>query len=158
MQVTPSGVRPLQIATSRIEVLADRRFGWIDLTDDLHRAIKDSGVVDGCAMAFCAHTTCTMLINEWEDGALEDLEYRLEQLIPVAAYYAHDDLDVRTENIVEDESANAPTHIFHVIAGRASECIPVTEGELRLGDGQRILFVELDCSRQRRYFVQVLGE
>jgi thiamine phosphate synthase YjbQ (UPF0047 family) len=88
-------------------------------------------------------------------AALEDA---MERIAPVAAYYAHDDLDIRTENLVEDESANAPAHIFHVIAGRASECIPVTDGELALGDGQRILFVELDCSRTRRYCVQVLGE
>jgi thiamine phosphate synthase YjbQ (UPF0047 family) len=88
-------------------------------------------------------------------GALQDA---MERVAPGGAYYAHDDLAVRTENLVEDESANAPAHIFHVIAGRASECIPVTDGELRLGDGQRILFVELDCSRTRRYCVQVLGE
>ena len=52
------------------EVTALERYGYIDLTDELQRAIKDSGVTDGAAIAFCAHTTCALLINEWEDGAL----------------------------------------------------------------------------------------
>jgi secondary thiamine-phosphate synthase enzyme len=147
----------LQIATSRIEVVAERRFGWIDLTDDLHRAIKDSGVVDGCAMAFCAHTTCTILINEWEDGALEDLEYRLEQLIPVAAYYAHDDLDRRTQNLVAEERTNGPAHVAQMILGGTSQFVPVEAGAPVLGTWQRLLLLELDEPKPRTCVFQIWG-
>jgi secondary thiamine-phosphate synthase enzyme len=130
----------------------------LDVTEDVTDLVRSSGVKEGSVLVFSPHTTCCVMVAAPGDATVAALQNAMERIAPVAAYYAHDDLDVRTENLVEDESANAPAHIFHVIAGRASECIPVTNGELRLGDGQRILFVELDCSRPRRYCVQVLGE
>lgn len=89
---------------------------------------------------------------------MDSIQETMGLIAPDGAYYAHDDLDIRTQNLVEDEPANAPAHIFQAIAGSASECVPVRDGELVLGDEQRILFVELDCSRKRRYLVQVVGE
>jgi secondary thiamine-phosphate synthase enzyme len=130
----------------------------LDVTEDVTDLVRTSGVKEGSVLVFSPHTTCCVMVAASGAATVAALQDAMEKIAPVAAYYAHDDLDVRTENLVEDESANAPAHIFHVIAGRASECVPVTGGELRLGDGQRILFVELDCSRQRRYCVQVLGE
>jgi thiamine phosphate synthase YjbQ (UPF0047 family) len=85
------------------------------------------------------------------------LEETMSRLAPDDGYYAHDDLEIRTENLVDDEPANAPAHIFQVLAGKASECIPVVNGSLLLGGEQRVLFVELDSSRERRYCIQVLG-
>jgi thiamine phosphate synthase YjbQ (UPF0047 family) len=41
--------------------------------------------------------------------------------------------------------------------GKASEAIPICSGELMLGQGQRVLFIELDSSRKRRYCIQVIG-
>ena len=130
----------------------------LDVTEDVSDLVRTSGVKEGSVLVFSPHTTCCVMVAAPGTATVAALQDAMERIAPVAAYYAHDDLDVRTENLVDDESANAPAHIFHVIAGRASECIPVTDGELRLGDGQRILLVELDCSRQRRYCVQVLGE
>ena len=62
----------MKSATTTITVSTDGPFEYLDLTDDLRRAVKDAGVTDGMAVAFCAHTTCALLINEWEDGALAD--------------------------------------------------------------------------------------
>ena len=62
----------MKSSTTTIEVAAPERYAFLDLTEDLQRAVKDSGVTDGAAIAFCAHTTCALLINEWEDGALAD--------------------------------------------------------------------------------------
>ena len=42
-------------------------------------------MTEGCAVAFCAHTTCALVVNEWEDGALDDLAQRLETLVPEEA-------------------------------------------------------------------------
>jgi len=54
----------------------------IDVTDELERAVKDSGVTDGCIVAFCAHTTATLVLGEWENGLLEDFRRRLLDLAP----------------------------------------------------------------------------
>ena len=45
-----------------------------------------------------------------------------------------------------------------MLIGGASETIPLQEGRLCLGSYQRVIFVELDHERDRRWFVQVIGE
>jgi thiamine phosphate synthase YjbQ (UPF0047 family) len=94
-------------ATTTIDVSAPERYAYLDLTDDLRRAIKDSGVTDGAVVAFCAHTTCALLINEWEDGAMEDFRARIRALVPDddGHYYAHDDLDRRTRPLAREGDA-----------------------------------------------------
>ena len=59
---------------------------------------------------------------------------------------------------MDDEPANAPAHIAHVFIGKPSESLPVVDGRLQLGDGQRVFFVELDSPRPRRYTIQVVGQ
>ena len=106
----------MKASTSSIQVLPERRRAFVDVTDVLRRAIKDSGVTTGCAVAFCSHTTACLLINEWEDGALDDLQGRLEALVPSDVYYAHDDLDRRTQNLQEgherENGGQAPAPTF----------------------------------------------
>jgi secondary thiamine-phosphate synthase enzyme len=131
----------------------------VDVTDDLRRAIKDSGVTDGCVVAFCAHTTCALLINEWEDGALADLRFRLESLVPADVYYAHDDLERRTQNLQEGhERMNGQAHVSQMILGAASHAIPVLAGEPTLGQWQRLLLLELDEPKDRSIVFHVFGE
>ena len=97
----------MKSSTTTIEVYATDRYEFLDVTDELLRAIKDSGVTDGAAIAYCAHTTCALLINEWEDGAMADFRRALTEMVPdQGVYYAHDDFDVRTQNMHEDERKN----------------------------------------------------
>ncbi len=44
-----------------------------------------------------------------------------------------------------------------MLLGPAGEAIPVRESELQLGQWQRVLFLELDRERDRRWTVQVVG-
>jgi hypothetical protein len=44
-----------------------------------------------------------------------------------------------------------------MLLGTAGESIPVRDGELCLGTWQRVLFLELDRERDRRWIVQVVG-
>jgi secondary thiamine-phosphate synthase enzyme len=144
--------------TVTIQVRPESRYGFVDVTDDLRRAIKDSGVTDGCAVAFCAHTTCALLINEWEDGALSDLRARLEALIPADVYYAHDDLERRTQNLQEGhERMNGQAHVTQMILGATSHAIPVLAGEPALGQWQRLLMIELDEPKERSVVFHVFG-
>ena len=96
--------------TTTIEVTAPERYAYQDLTEELDRAIKDSGVTDGAAIVFCAHTTCALLINEWEDGAMADFRTRMRDLVPDEnLYYAHDDLELRTQNLQESHERRTDT-------------------------------------------------
>ena len=148
----------MRSSTTEIVVRADARHAWVDLTDDLRRAIKDSGVVTGCAVAFVTHTTCALLINEWEDGVMKDLERRLEALVPEADYYAHDDLDVRTQNLLEEgERRNGHSHVTQMIVGGTSHAIPVDGSEPLLGTWQRLVLLELDEPKDRKILFHVFG-
>lgn len=142
------------------EVTALERYGYIDLTDELQRAIKDSGVTDGAAIAFCAHTTCALLINEWEDGALEDFRARVRTLVPDEdEYYAHDDLGRRTQNLAEShERANGHAHVKAMLLSATSHAIPVIAGEPAFGRWQRLILLELDDPKERQISFHVFGD
>jgi secondary thiamine-phosphate synthase enzyme len=146
-------------ATTTIDVGVPERFGYVDLTDELQRAIKDSGVTDGVAVAFCAHTTCALLINEWEDGAHEDFRHRIERLVPQDAYYAHDDLERRTQNLDEShERRNGHSHITSMLLSATSHSIPVAAGEPMFGRWQRLMLFEMDEPKNRSIVFHVFGE
>ncbi len=145
------------ILFQQFETKTGGRLDTVDITDEVMRTVQASGVEEGSVLIFSPHTTCCVLLAAPTSAMRAALEEAMHRLAPEQAYYAHDDLGIRTENLVDDEPANAPAHIFQVMAGKASECIPVAGGELALGPQQRVLFVELDSSRSRRYCVQVLG-
>jgi secondary thiamine-phosphate synthase enzyme len=138
---------------------ATGRLEFLDLTEELRRAVKDSGVTEGCVVAFCAHTTAALLINEWEEGALDDIRARLEVLVPGDVHYAHDDLGRRTQNLQEShERPNGRSHVAQVLLGGSSHAIPVTDGEPRLGRWQRLLLLELDEPKERQVVLHVFGD
>jgi secondary thiamine-phosphate synthase enzyme len=144
--------------TTTVEVTATERYGYLDLTDDLRRAIKDAGVTDGAAIAFCEHTTAALLINEWEDGAMADLRRHLIEQIPHdGVYYAHDDFEVRTQNMNEDERKNGHAHVKAMMLSATSHAIPVVAGEPAFGRWQRLIFLELDEPKERRITFHVFG-
>ena len=149
----------MRSATAIVEVEVGNRYGYLDLTDDLRRAIKDSGVTDGAAIAFCAHTTCALLINEWEDGALEDFRQRVRDLVPEDVYYAHDDLDRRTQNLAEShERRNGHSHVKSMLLSATSHAIPVVAGEPAFGRWQRLILFEMDEPKGRQVTFHVFGE
>lgn len=145
--------------TDTLRVSAEQRLGLVDLTEELRRAVKDSGITTGCAVVFCSHTTAALVINEWESGVHDDLRVRLEALVPGEIYYAHDDLERRTQNLEDDhERPNGRAHVAQMLMGGTSHAIPVSEGEPMLGRWQRLIMVELDDPREREILFHVFGE
>jgi secondary thiamine-phosphate synthase enzyme len=130
-----------------------------DITEDVAASVRESGVRNGIACVYSPHTTCSVRVNEWEAGFLEDFTTLLRRLVPNDGYYAHDDWDKRTENICPEdmEIGNGHAHCMAMLLGPAGESIPVRDGELLLGTWQRVLFLELDRERDRRWVVQVVG-
>ncbi|HWH06400.1 MAG TPA: secondary thiamine-phosphate synthase enzyme YjbQ [Gaiellaceae bacterium] len=130
-----------------------------DITEEVREAVRSSEVKDGICCVYSPHTTCSVRVNEWETGFLEDFAVLLKRLVPRDHYYAHDDWDRRTENVCPEdmEIGNGHSHCMSMLLGPAGESIPVRDGELMLGTWQRILFLELDRERDRRWLVQVVG-
>lgn len=134
------------------------RFQAVDITDDVMDVVPSSGVVNGTVLVFCPHTTCSVMVGAPGPQLEASFVKAMQAICPEDDYYAHDDLSIRTENLVDNEPANAPAHILNAVMGKASECIPVIGGRLALAPGQRVLFVELDSARPRQYTIQVTGE
>jgi secondary thiamine-phosphate synthase enzyme len=130
-----------------------------DITEDVVAAVRESGVRDGIACVYSPHTTCCVRVTEPENGFLDSFVELLRTLVPLDHYYAHDDWDRRTENLCPEdiEAANGHSHCMAMLLGTAGESIPVRDGELGLGEWQRVLFLELDRSRERRWLVQIVG-
>jgi secondary thiamine-phosphate synthase enzyme len=148
----------MKATTTTLTVTPPERYAFLDLTDDLRRAVKDAGITDGLVVAFCAHTTCALLINEWEDGALDDFRRHLTELVPdQGAYYRHDDFELRTQNLHPDERKNGHAHVKAMLLSATSHAIPVAAGEPSLGTWQRLLFFEMDEPKDRTVTFQVFG-
>ena len=130
-----------------------------DITEEVQEAVRESGVREGVCCVYSPHTTCSVRVNEYERGFLEDFSVLLRRLVPTEHYYAHDDWDRRTENVSEEdmEASNGHSHCMSMLMGPAGESIPVREGVLCLGRWQRVLFLELDRERDRRWLVHVVG-
>lgn len=128
-----------------------------DLTDVVRDVVARSRVRHGQVTIYSPHTTTTVVINESETGFLNDFRKALDRLVPVDSYYEHDDHEVRTENLQEDEYLNGHAHVRQLLTGQPSVTVPIVEGEVILGQWQRVLFAELDQARERRVFVHAQG-
>ncbi len=126
-----------------IVVETRKRVEVVDITDDVRRVVRESGVENGIALVYTPHTTTGIIVNEAESGLISDLIEFLGRLVPKGAGYEHDRID-----------DNADAHIKAAIIGN-SAVIPVENSELLLGTWQRILLVELDGPRRRKVLVKV---
>ena len=85
------------------------------------------------------------------------MEVFLETLASRDSHYQHNDFSTRTVNITENEGPKGHAHCQNLLLG-TSENIPITHGELQLGQWQSIFLVELDTPRHREVLIQVVGE
>lgn len=128
-----------------------------DVTETVRSVVKRSSVLHGQITVSTPHTTTTVVINEAETGFLNDFRRAIDRVVPTEAYYEHDDHTIRTENLEEDEYVNGHAHVRQLLVGHPSVTIPVVDGQVLLGQWQRVMFVELDQSRPRRLFFHVQG-
>ena len=139
----------------RFETSATNEF--LDLTEDVREHIVRAGIRHGQVTVMTPHTTTTVAINESETGFLNDFRRLIGDLVPLEAYYEHDDHEVRTENLQEDEFINGHAHVRQMLTGSTTVTVPIVDGQLLLGQWQRILFAELDQPRQRRAVLHTQG-
>jgi secondary thiamine-phosphate synthase enzyme len=109
-----------------------------------------SGVRTGLCVLFVRHTSCSLVIQENADPAVQrDLERWLDRIAPEdAKAYEHD-----TEG-----PDDMPAHLKSAMT-RTSETIPIADGSLVLGTWQAIYLWEHRSAGQRREIVvHVSGE
>jgi secondary thiamine-phosphate synthase enzyme len=129
---------------------------FIDITDEVAQAVSRSGVMNGILVVFSRHTTAAIKINEFEPELVKDMTRFLSEIAPLDRDYHHNNFDVRTVNMTDDEYPNAHSHCQHLLLS-ASESIPILDGRIHLGRWQRIFLVELDRPKARQVTVQSIG-
>ncbi|NNK91660.1 MAG: YjbQ family protein [Acidimicrobiia bacterium] len=130
---------------------------FIDFTHIVREVTQAADISHGQVTVYTPHTTTSIVINESETGFLNDFRRHIDEAIPVDVYYEHDDHELRTENLQEDEFINGHAHVRQLLVGSTSVTIPVVDGEVLLGQWQRVLFCELDQARDRRVFIHAQG-
>ena len=132
-----------------------------DLTDDVANFIEESKINNGQVLVYSTHTTVAICVNEKEVGITKDFKKVLGKIVPKKDYYCHNDLTIRTENLVCQSGAsdclNGHSHCTHLLM-RNSEVIPIENSKMMLGVWQRIFAIELDCCRGRKLVFQIIGE
>ncbi len=129
---------------------------FVDITEEVMRIVAESGANLGQATIFSTHTTAAIKVNENEPLLLEDMARIIQHIAPLRGDYGHNDFSRRTVNVEEEECANGHSHCQHLFLS-TSETIPILDGELTLGQWQRIFLVELDRPRERRVLVNIVG-
>jgi len=120
-----------------------------DLTSQVEGTVRKSKIKNGIVTVFCPGSTGALTTIEYESGALEDLKNAIERIAPSNIPYAHDR---------RWGDGNGFSHVRAALLG-PSLTFPVTDGKLRLGTWQQIVFIDFDNrSRQRSILVQVMGE
>ncbi len=129
---------------------------FIDLTELIRQQVQQAGVRNGFVNVQTQHTTAALIVNEHEPLLLEDLQQTLERIAPQSIAYRHDDFSIRTANLFPDENPNGHAHCKAMFLP-TSVTLNIADSQLQLGRWQRIFFIELDSSRERRVSVMVLG-
>jgi len=124
------------------------RRGFVNITGDVERCVRDSGIREGLVLVNAMHITASVFINDDERGLHADFEKWLERLAPEKPYsqYAH--------NGAED---NADAHLKRTIMGR-EVVVAITGGRLDLGPWEQIFYGEFDGRRRKRVLVKAIGE
>ena len=152
----------MEVLTYDLKVPSNSSPEFIDITDDVAGFLKESGILNGILVVFSRHTTSAIVIQENEPLLLEDFKDMLEGVSSKDAEYRHNDFDIRTVHMHENECPNGHSHCQHLTLG-SSESIPVIDGKMPLGEWQRIFMVELDGEKAqqvgyREVVVQLLGQ
>ena len=130
--------------------IGTRGKGTYEVTDDVARIVRESGVQTGLATVFIQHTSASLIIFENADpSARTDLHEFFERLAP-----GDSDYFIHTAEGPDD----MPSHLRMVLT-RTSEAIPVAGGRMTLGTWQGIFVFEHRSAPHRRTLtVSVVGE
>ena len=149
--VATATVGGLTIHGETFVIDTDQRVELVDLTNRIMEFVKRFNVSEGLISIWSMHTTCTLLINEFQVALLTDIKRFLEQMVARDAEYMHND-----PNHSDCDRMNADSHLRAMLLGH-SLSLQISGGEVVLGQWQRILMAELDGPRARSLRVQIFG-
>jgi secondary thiamine-phosphate synthase enzyme len=125
------------------------RVGFINITKDVRKAVKESGVKEGLCLVNAMHITASVFVNDEESGLHQDYKDWLEELAP------HEPISHYRHNRTGEDNGDA--HLKRQIMGR-EVVVAVTDGDLDFGPWEQIFYGEFDGRRKKRVLVKIIGD
>jgi len=125
------------------------RRGFVNITEDVEQAIRESGVTEGLALVNAMHITASVFINDDEQGLHGDYDRWLEKLAP------HEPVNQYMHNRTGEDNADA--HLKRQVMGR-EVVVAITGGRLDFGPWESIFYGEFDGRRKKRALIKIIGE
>ncbi len=121
--------------------------GMADITSEVKKFVKESGVEEGAVLVFNVGSTGAVTTIEYEPGLKKDFPRIMDRVAPYGENYEH-------HKTWGDD--NGSSHVKASIVG-PSIVVPFRNGELILGTWQQIVVVNFDTRpRRRRVILQIL--
>ena len=129
--------------------ISTRGKGTYEVTQEVARLVRDSGIQTGAVTVFNQHTSASLVIYENADpSARTDLHAFFERLVP----------EDRDDYIHTAEGADDTTSHLRMVLTRSSETIPIMKGRMALGTWQGIfVFEHRRAPHRRTLVVSVIG-
>ncbi|BAI81300.1 conserved hypothetical protein [Deferribacter desulfuricans SSM1] len=125
------------------------RVEFINITDEVQKAVDESGVKEGLCLVNAMHITASVFINDDERGLHEDYKRWLEELAP------HEPISRYKHNLTGEDNGDA--HLKRQVMGR-EVVVAITNGKLDFGPWEQIFYGEFDGQRRKRVLIKIIGE
>ena len=139
---------PVTMYFNSIEVSLNTGPDLCDISAELERLIRDSGIIDGSLCAAMVGSTGSLTTIEYEPGVVEDLKRAIDRLAPPGMEYEH-------EKAWHD--GNGHSHVQAALLG-PSIALSVRGGRLKTGTWQQVVAINHDNrARTRTIEVTITG-
>lgn len=128
---------------SDVRVETGERYQLLSITEEVRRAVRESGVGEGFCVISSLHTTAAVTVNE-------DADHDVPRDLAAASRAFLNALDVRFDHA----EGNSDSHLLTSLFG-PSQCLVVRDGEPDLGRWQGVFLAEFDGPRTRTVRVAV---
>ena len=138
----------MKVYKKYLTVHTSSKIDFLNITEQVRKAVMESGVEDGLVLVNAMHITASVFVNDNESGLLQDFRAWLEKLAPM-------DKNIYKHNLTGEDNAYA--HLWRTIMGRETT-IAVSDFDLDLGPWESIFYGEFDGRRDKRIMVKVIGQ
>lgn len=154
----------MKFATEYLTFNTRRRREFINITEEVRRVVRASGIREGMVLVSAMHITAGIWVNDAESGLHADVEEWLETLAPAGQYWhktskADGPLEVAHREYRHHRSGedNGDAHFKNMLCGNQT-VLPITGGDLDLGPWQQVFYMEFDGQRRKRVLIKAMGE
>ncbi|WLT31823.1 secondary thiamine-phosphate synthase enzyme YjbQ [Geothrix sp. PMB-07] len=129
------------------------RSGFVNITEEVARAVHESGVKEGLCLVNSMHITSSIFINDEESGLKQDYLRWLERLAPF-----NEGSDPAQGGYLHNRTGedNGDAHHKRQIMGR-EVVVAITNGRLDFGTWEQIFYGEFDGRRDKRVLIKIIG-